>query len=563
MVRQHFKDGHERKLLDDDEGDTNAGVEMQRLAGSGSSDEEEGVSSRNPKHSHTQADTVEDRPLTMPLKDIIMFPVKLWRDFAVWSRNMKEFYGLTFLSVVCTVYWAQGFRSFAMLATTFFYKEELGLSIEASQAMLTTIYLPWSIKPIYGLLSDNIPFFGYHRKSYITFSGVISAVPLLIMSLPAITSANATTAMFLISQIGVALSDVVVDAIIVIEGRNDPQGGAANLQSLCWSMLSVGGLLGSWLGGLAAAKLSARSVFGLLSVCPLSVFVMSFFLQEPKSTTPVSTVVLKAQAKLLFRAVTNSRIWKPTLWVFLANSLSPSCEQMMTYFKKDVLHFDEEFLGLMNVLGYLALVIGTAAYNRFLKPIPLRRILIWAQIILAFLSSFELILVTRFNVDLGIPDKAFAVGDEVLSGVFGQAFKQVPLLVLAANLCPPGIEGTLFALLMALNNLAWIVSSYSGAAFASILGVSATDFSKLWILILFRSLGKLSVVLLWFLLPSDQQESQTVIQRLVSAESRNTSESGEWMLSESTHPDATGDSERHPVTVSNSERSAMRQSDRL
>ena len=47
--------------------------------------------------------------------------------------------------------------------------------------------------------------------------------------------------------------------------------------------------------------------------------------------------------------------------------------------------------------------------------------------------------------------------------VFGQlAF--MPLLVLAASLCPPGVEGTLFALLMSTFNAGGIVGQELGAA---------------------------------------------------------------------------------------------------
>ena len=52
---------------------------------------------------------------------------------------------------------------------------------------------------------------------------------------------------------------------------------------------------------------------------------------------------------------------------------------------------------------------------------------------------------THLNRDLGIPDTLFTFGDDLVLTVFGQlAF--MPLLVLAASLCPPGVEGTLVAL---------------------------------------------------------------------------------------------------------------------
>ena len=50
---------------------------------------------------------------------------------------------------------------------------------------------------------------------------------------------------------------------------------------------------------------------------------------------------------------------------------------------------------------------------------------------------------THANRAIGIPDTLFTFGDDLILTVIGQlAF--MPLLVLAASLCPPGVEGTLF-----------------------------------------------------------------------------------------------------------------------
>ena len=55
----------------------------------------------------------------------------------------------------------------------------------------------------------------------------------------------------------------------------------------------------------------------------------------------------------------------------------------------------------------------------------------------------------------------------------------LPLLVLAAKICPPGIEGALFAALMSIFNLGGIVSTEAGALLTDAFHVSETDFSNL------------------------------------------------------------------------------------
>ena len=86
-------------------------------------------------------------------------------------------------------------------------------------------------------------------------------------------------------------------------------------------------------------------------------------------------------------------------------------------------------------------------YQRFLKEQRISDVLLWTCLASLPPAFLQLALVTHANRAVGIPDTLFALGDDVVLTVLGQvAF--MPTLVLAAKLCPPGVEGTLFALLM-------------------------------------------------------------------------------------------------------------------
>jgi hypothetical protein len=67
----------------------------------------------------------------------------------------------------------------------------------------------------------------------------------------------------------------------------------------------------------------------------------------------------------------------------------------------------------------------------------------------------------------------------------------MPVLVLAARLCPPGVEATLFALLMSVTNLAGLLSYEFGAGLMHWLGVTETNFDRLWLLVLITNLSTL------------------------------------------------------------------------
>lgn len=46
-------------------------------------------------------------------------------------------------------------------ATRYFVKDELHLGPAFGDVLSAIHIIPWSIKPLYGLISDSIPLFGY------------------------------------------------------------------------------------------------------------------------------------------------------------------------------------------------------------------------------------------------------------------------------------------------------------------------------------------------------------------------------------------------------------------
>ena len=122
------------------------------------------------------------------------------------------------------------------------------------------------------------------------------------------------------------------------------------------------------------------------------------------------------------------------------------------------------------------------------------------------LGLTQLILVYHLNTGLGIPNELFTFGDSVVLTVLGQvAF--MPTLVLAARLCPPGIEGTLFATLMSVFNGAGALGAEMGAFLTSALGVTESNFENLGLLIAICNLSTLLSLPFLSLLPMERGKS--------------------------------------------------------
>ncbi|XP_050369808.1 probable folate-biopterin transporter 4 [Argentina anserina] len=488
-----------------------------------------------------------------------------------WLKRLRAAFGASFLWLVCLIYFTQGFRSFVFTAVSYQLKDTLKLSPSSSQFVFSVAFFPWSIKPLYGILSDCIPIKGRKRVPYLVIATVLSLVPWPILGLNAMSRSSMWLLMtFLtVQNLGSAMADVVVDAMIAEAVRHERASFAGDLQSISWLAMAFGGICGSLTGGFALSNFPIHIIFLLFSILP-SIQLLSCGLVEEnsvdskafpeysklksshevngngKSSFPfedsfsekesnvsitrrkkstkgskkkrvlrkvqVSGKVdslasrwfqsLKAATFSLCRAFKQPIILRPMAWFFLAHVSIPNLSTVMFYYQTEFLDLEASFLGTARVVGWLGLMLGTFVYNRYLKRMKLRRILMWSQLGLAFMTLLDIVLVSRVNLTFGISDKIMVLCGSALSDAVNQ-FKFMPFLILSGQLCPPGIEGTLFALFMSINNLGSTLGSFVGAGLASVLSISSGSFDNLLLGIVIQVLCIFIPIAFLFLIPKE------------------------------------------------------------
>ncbi|KAI0563241.1 Biopterin transporter [Gracilaria domingensis] len=413
------------------------------------------------------------------------------------------------LAAILTVYFVQGALGISRLAVSFFMKDTLGLSPAESAALGGAALLPWLIKPLYGFLSDSLPVFGYRRRSYLIAAGVLGATSWLSLS-TFVDSAFWTLVATVASSLSVAVSDVVADSIVVekVRGLSDERSGA--LQSLCWGTSAVGGLISAYFSGSLLETIGVREIFAITAVLPLLTSLLAGLINENKvPPLSVSTFIPSAKKRSLslWKALKNPKVYLPIAFIF-AWQATPSPESAMFFFTTNELHFGPEFLGRVRLVSSGAALIGLWLYRTYLRDVELKVFFLWATLLSVPLSLTQVVLVTRANVALGISDQLFALSDSAVLTALGQvAF--MPTLVLAARMCPPGVEGTLFAAIMSIYNGSGAVSSELGALLTSALGVTDSNFDNLWLLVLLCSFSSLlALPLLQFLDPPAYESSE-------------------------------------------------------
>ena len=429
---------------------------------------------------------------------------------------------------ISAIYFVEGALGLARLAQTFLLKDELHLGPAEMSATMGILALPWTIKPLYGFLSDGFPIFGYRRRSYLILAGAVGFLSYSSLAwgfggggggsgpdiAPNSMALTSTIVSLLLSSGAIALADVVADGIVVEKTRDAASNGddpaiAGGLQSLCWGSAAIGGLMSAYISGSLLETMSPREVFGIASFLPLAVGGMSFLIEEEpvnsgsdeyeeiENPFPYDGVVnandpilsIREQTSSLWAALRQPSIYKPILFIFLWQA-TPTSEGAMLYFLTDDIGFGPEFLGRVRLVTAASSLLGVWLYNQYLRRVAIKDVLLWTSLISVPLGLTQLILISHYNRELGIPDGAFVFGDDVVLSILGQiAF--LPTLVLAAKLCPPGVEAVLFAVLMSIYNGASTVGTEVGAALTKILGVTENDFSNLALLTIICNVSSL------------------------------------------------------------------------
>ncbi|EFJ32934.1 hypothetical protein SELMODRAFT_84569 [Selaginella moellendorffii] len=427
---------------------------------------------------------------------------------------MGETYGVSLLVLIGMGYWVQGFRCFPWLGMNYYFKDGLQLDPLTLQFLQNTVNLPYLAKPIYGIISDSVYIHGAHRVPYIIIAGICQVMSWgTIIAVPgARRSAGMLTAFLTFGNFGAAVADVANDALVAEAGKKKGCTGG-QLQSFAWLASAAGGLLGNLLSGLALSGMDFESmftIFVMFLVCHLAIAFMvseQSFGQRKRDAGKGKAVDIPRQVSKLFGLVKSPEILLPLLWFMGSYAVIPTLSGTIFYYQSQALKINPVYLGVAKMLGQAGLLAGSMLYERYLKPVPLRRLVGCVQILLSVCMLADIGLVNRINLQLGIPDHFYILGASAFVEAIGQ-FKILPFMVFFAKLCPAGCEGSLLAFFMSCQCLSCIVSGYLGVALASFLAISASDFTQLGVGIVVQALAALVPLLGLSLLPGGEMEDE-------------------------------------------------------
>lgn len=366
---------------------------------------------------------------------------------------------------------------FPSVAMRFWLIEKVKLSPSQLMAMGGIAGIPWCLKPVYGFMSDSFPIFGYRRIPYILLGCWITTIAYWALPWYADNMEMVCFWMFL-SSLGTCIADVVCDSILVVHARNENENETGTIQSWCWGLRAAGGLLASATGGVAYDALGGELVQVVTGCFPLIISIAFLAIEEDPVTKRNSA---SSTFKTLVYSFKSENIWKPALFLFIT-AVTPGFGAVTSYYFENVLRFSATQFSILDVTSYITSIVGTILYKKYLTRVPFRKIFFVTLSVAWVLKWSYVSIVTGYNESIGISNMVLAMGDSIILSLLGQ-FILLPSVVLAAKICPDGVEGSLYATLMSISNFAGVISSEWGSVFANMYGVNRNHFGNFWKLI--------------------------------------------------------------------------------
>lgn len=431
------------------------------------------------------------------------------------SRKDKIFFS--------TVYFVQGAVFISGLALFHFKKDILGLTpaqLDTFTFWLTI--LAWGGKPLYGLISDLCPIRGLRKKPYLIITSLLTCFAYLYVATFSDNYIN-TLVPLIFANIGLGFTDVLCDGLVV---ERSTKKNVGKLQNLCWTSKFGALLIVSVIAGFLNEKLGIvagvdpetylpgiKTMVYITATLPLITLFQVLMLDEEKIESDSKLVhFVKEWGHTAWMWMRKPAV-KRSFWSFVGALVfifiwraTPSGSSPMSYFMIDHRGFNDQYLGIVGSIGYLGNLIGAFLYGKWIDKFSIRKVFFWTITLGTLFGFLDLFIVyewePRYFLGLEIHYKTFNMLLTFLGGIiFYVSF--LPLLKLAAVICPKNREATMFAVIASIMNIGLALSSYFGGVIWK--HGFAEDFGQLDVYVITILLINLVVLPFILLLPKKQE----------------------------------------------------------
>lgn len=358
---------------------------------------------------------------------------------------------------------------------------------------------PWSMKALWGTLSDSLPIFGYAKGGYIVAMSVlgVGAFAVLASVKLDVEQADLAAVMFFTANMDVSMVDLLCQGAYAAAMVAHPSTSSA-LVSWVWGQYHVGALMASTLVGPLADAFTPRIIYWIALPLAAQIIIPTClgYLGEPRlppgqRCCHVEKDKIQAQPRLFFLAVVMAcaavgmaavnlfgtrlmqsiyalsasvflcsfaffclgpTLAKANLYMFLTNALYVSTDGALDYFytaDDDCVPGGPNFsytyyVTWANVVGSCCAIAGVALFQRTMSDWNFRPVFWVTTVVKVCAAMIDIVIVNRWNIAIGIPDEVtYMLGDAIVFQLCA-TLDFMPAVVLTSKLCPKSVESTVY-----------------------------------------------------------------------------------------------------------------------
>jgi MFS family permease len=331
-----------------------------------------------------------------------------------------------------------------------YYLKVNGWSPLEVTAYFAVLNFPWVIKPVFGLVSDFVPLFGYRRKSYLILAslGAIGAYAGIVV----VREPAEFAFLLLLTSYAMATASTLCGALLAENARTFHHGSLFVGQQWLWFNVAI--MVSAFLGGELIEHLSPagalQAAAGIAAVAPAAVVFGAVLLLE-EARTRIDRAEMRRTLHGTLAALKSPRLYLVAVFLFLY-SFAPGFGTPLFYYMTDTLAFSQAYIGVLGAIASAGWIVGAAIHRWFLRRMSAKALL-YLSIVFGTLSAASFLLLT---------DEVTAAIVNFANGV-ALMIATIATLTLAAQFCPRRAEGFAFAGLMSVMNLAELSANNVGA----------------------------------------------------------------------------------------------------
>ena len=396
----------------------------------------------------------------------------------------------------------EGLSEFSHLAISYFFKDTLKLSPSYSSFYRSLISFPYIFQPLFGLISDTFPIFGYKRKTYLILCGTFNLILWLILSFHDFSQYIAVFILFIINLNNTFINACAGGILVEVSKKLTLIDKKLERFNASHAYKNIGTVLSSILRGFIIDLFGIKINFMLAGF--LSVFNIIGGIIYYESNLNLNNKKDKEKEKeennyqiinnnnieedntpkknLNFFSVLNDKNIIIPLFLVLFFSSTPSYFESSFYYLTDVKKFNPRNFGDLTICMMLLMLSTSILYKNYIKNFDKKKIIFWSIIISFFFSCFFNIYIYYNLTSKIIPILSISLYVSIKS------LCSKPMLDLAFLNCPKGYEGSIMGLFGSALSFGKTISTFLGSLLTMYFKVEKGDYNNFNFLILMHNI---------------------------------------------------------------------------